>query len=113
MRGTRHAGPPFRLRDFTGGSFEGVPPQNAARRLLAGTESYDATLWVFFGRSDPTEEQLDRAQAELHRLELPSWPDWNAISASGDELPERMPTTGCASAGAGPARSASDPSARS
>ena len=82
--GAGHAprrGPPFSLRDFTGGGFEGVPAQNAARRLLAGTESYDATLWVFFGRSDPTEEQLDRAQAELHRLELPSWPAWNAISA--------------------------------
>lgn len=70
------AGPPFRLQNFTDGSFEGMPQQNATLTLHAGTRAYDATLWAFFGREHPTHDQLADAQAELDRLELPAWPDW-------------------------------------
>jgi hypothetical protein len=73
--------PPFRLAEFTNGSFEGVPQQNATRMLHAGARNYGVTLWVFFGREHPTDEQLERAQAELDRLNLPDWPAWNATSA--------------------------------
>jgi hypothetical protein len=34
---------------------------------------YNADVWIFFGRVEPTESQLARAQAELDRLRLPDW----------------------------------------
>jgi hypothetical protein len=68
---------PFRLEDFERGSFEGIPPENDARMLRARTGNCDVTVWALFGRAQPADEQLQRAQAELDRLRLPDWPSWN------------------------------------
>ena len=78
---TRHPGnrselpagrPPFQLTDAQRGPFEGVPPDFATYQIGAYVRGrFDVVLWVFFGRAHPTAAQLDRAQAELDRLQLP------------------------------------------
>lgn len=73
--------PPFRLADFLDGGFEGISPENATKQFDALLANYSAGMWVLFGRAHPTQEQLDRAQAELDRLQLPAWPAWDATSA--------------------------------
>jgi hypothetical protein len=65
--------PPFDLADAQEGSFEGVPPERATYRIAAHLSGFDVTLWIFFGRAEPSDEQLDRAQAELEHLRLPDW----------------------------------------
>jgi hypothetical protein len=73
--------PPFRLSDFREGTFEGLDPENGPRSFGGRYGNYDVEVWVLFGREHPTQEQLDRAQGELDRLELPKWPRWDATSA--------------------------------
>jgi hypothetical protein len=68
--------PPFRLTDFLDGSFEGISPENGTKHFDALLANYSAGMWVLFGRAHPTQDQLDRAQAELDRLRLPDWPKW-------------------------------------
>jgi len=66
-------GPPFELAQAQAGSFEGVPSDRATYQIAAHVPGrFDVTLWIFFGRSHVTREQLDRAQGELDRLRLPS-----------------------------------------
>ncbi len=43
---------------------------------------YDVDLRVYFGRRDPTDEMLVRAQEELDRLGLPDWGPWELESGS-------------------------------
>jgi hypothetical protein len=63
---------PFKIA-HTPGSFEGVPSSRATYGSGAHVKGrFDVTLWVFFGRTEPTTEQLDRAQAEVDRLQLPN-----------------------------------------
>jgi hypothetical protein len=69
------------LADFVQGGFEGLGAENAPRHFDALLSHYSAGLWVLFGREHPTQEQLDRAQAELDRLELPDWPAWSISGA--------------------------------
>ncbi len=75
--------PPFRLSDFEEASFEGLATENGPRSFRGRYSNYNVTVWALFGREQPTQEQLDRAQAELDRLELPEWPDW--VSATSAE----------------------------
>ena len=64
--------PPFELADANQGQFEGVPSDRATYQIAAHVPGrFDVTLWVFFGSAHPTRGQLDRAQAELDRLQLP------------------------------------------
>ena len=46
------------------------------RLLTRVPEQYEVELRVYFGRQDPTAEMLERAQAQLDRLELPQWGPW-------------------------------------
>jgi hypothetical protein len=63
---------PFKIQ-HTPGSFEGVPSSRATYGSGADVKGrFDVTLWVIFGRTEPTTEQLDRAQAEVDRLQLPN-----------------------------------------
>ena len=65
--------PPFKIAQAHNGSFEGVPSDRATYQLLAHVPGrFDVTLWIFFGRPHPADEQIDRAQAELDRLRLPN-----------------------------------------
>src|SRR6266508_4491211 len=65
--------PPFKIAQAQNGSFEGVPSDRATYQLLAHVPGrFDVTLWIFFGRPHPADEQIDRAQAELDRLRLPN-----------------------------------------
>lgn len=65
--------PPFELAQAHEGPFEGVPSDRATYQIAARVAGrFDLTLWTFFGRPQPTREQLERAQAELDRLRLPS-----------------------------------------
>jgi hypothetical protein len=66
--------PPFDLADAQPGPFEGVRSDGATYRILAHVpERFDVTLWIFFGRRDPTSEQRQSVRAELRRLRLPEW----------------------------------------
>jgi hypothetical protein len=68
--------PPFQLADAERGSFAGVPADRATYRIGASMRGgADVTIWIFFGRPDPSDKQLDRAQAELDSLRLPDWPN--------------------------------------
>jgi hypothetical protein len=80
--GNEPAGRLPRLSDFLDGSFEGMPLGIAARQFDANEGHYSAGLWVLFGREQPTEEQLSRAQAELDRLQLPEWPAWDGVTSA-------------------------------
>jgi hypothetical protein len=65
--------PPFDLAQAHQGPFEGVRPDRATYQILAHVpDRYDVTLWIFFGRPHPTNEQLTSAQAEIDRLRLPN-----------------------------------------
>jgi uncharacterized protein YceK len=65
--------PPFDLAQAHEGPFEGVSSDRATYQLLAHVPGrYDVTLWIFFGRPQPTNGQLTSAQAEVDRLRLPS-----------------------------------------
>ena len=70
------------LSDFLRGSFEGIPADVGTRHFDTLVGHYNADMWVLFGQADPTKEQLDRAQAELDRLELPKWPGWYGVTSA-------------------------------
>jgi hypothetical protein len=74
--------PPFRLSDFEEGSFEGLATETGPRTFRGRYTSYDLTSWALFGRAQPTQKQLDAAQAELDRLQLPTWPDWESATSA-------------------------------
>ena len=64
--------PPFQLAHAEQGPFEGVSPDFATYQIAANVPGrFDVILWVFFSRAHPTAEQLNRAKAELVRLQLP------------------------------------------
>ena len=64
--------PPFQLGDARQGPFEGIPPDRGPYQLTANMRGrFDVVLWIFFGRTHPTDDQAERAQAELARLQLP------------------------------------------
>jgi N-acetylneuraminic acid mutarotase len=68
---------PYRLADASCGSFEGFPESQLACVLRAVVpREYRVEVWVMYGRRYPTREQRARAQAQLDRLVLPSWPRW-------------------------------------
>jgi hypothetical protein len=67
---------PLRLSDFDEGTFEGFGSTNGPRSLAGRYSNYNVTAWALFGREQPAQEQLDRAQAELDRLNLPDWLAW-------------------------------------
>jgi hypothetical protein len=73
---------PFWLSDFEEGSFEGLGPESGPRSFRGRYAGYDVEIWALFGREHPTPEQLARAQAELDRLELPRWPDWDGVTSA-------------------------------
>lgn len=68
--------PPYRLDDFEIlFGWEGQVGTSSRYRLWGAsglTSQYDAR--VYFGRPGPTSKQLERAQAELDRLQMPDWP---------------------------------------
>lgn len=67
---------PYDLGEAERGPFEGVPGDRATYRITARAPGgYDLMLWLFFGRPEPTREQLARAEAQLQRLTLPDWRD--------------------------------------
>jgi hypothetical protein len=66
--------PVLDLRKAPIADFEGLGSVNAPHELAFHANNYDAQVWALFGREQPTQEQLDRAQAELDRLNLPRWP---------------------------------------
>jgi len=64
--------PPFDLGDARQGSFEGIPPERGPYQIEAHVPGrFDVVIWIFFGREHPGDGQAERAQAELHRLQLP------------------------------------------
>jgi len=70
--------PPFLIRDFERrGAWEGQV-EHIPEYVLWGTVGgqYRIDLRVYFGRSEPTERMLARAQAMLDGLELPDWGPW-------------------------------------
>jgi len=67
---------PYDLAQAKRGPFEGVSAERATYRITARAPGgYDLILWVFFGRAEPTQEQLERAKAQLERLRQPDWRD--------------------------------------
>jgi hypothetical protein len=72
------ARPPYRLAHAScPGRFEGLPESVRAcvvRELVP--RQYHVEVWVMYGRRNPTREQRARAQAQLDRLEMPTWPRW-------------------------------------
>ena len=73
---------PFRLDEFHHGTFEGLGTENAPRYFRGSSGNANVTIWALFGREQPTQEQLDQAQAELDRLELPRWPAWDGLTSA-------------------------------
>ncbi len=55
-------------------SFEGLPPGIGLYRASARKTGYGLDLWLFFKTVHPAPTVIARAQKELDRLRLPSWP---------------------------------------
>jgi hypothetical protein len=68
--------PRLDLAGATVGTFEGMDPSKQTRMLTLHAHNYGGQIWVMFGQEHPTADQVDRAQAELDRLQLPSWPPY-------------------------------------
>jgi hypothetical protein len=72
----RNAEPPFRIeqaeREFPWEGQVGEVPLYSIGGRVHG-QSYEVSIWVFFGRNHPTAEQVAAADAELARLNLPDW----------------------------------------
>jgi hypothetical protein len=67
--------PPYRLDEFEilpgwEGQVDDVPEY---RLWVRRGPQYNVDARVYFGRANPTDEQLERAQAELDGLHLPDW----------------------------------------
>jgi hypothetical protein len=60
------------------GGFEGVPPTISVCHL-AGIRNgqYVIDGYIVYGRAHPSPAMAARANAELQRLVLPKWPEWN------------------------------------
>jgi hypothetical protein len=76
---TDHAGtaePPFRIaqaeREYPWEGQIGEIPLYAIGGRVSG-QPYEVQISVLFGRNQPTEDQIVRADAELARLKLPDW----------------------------------------
>jgi hypothetical protein len=54
-----------------GGPFEGLPDRIGVVQLISRLNGYEAYLWVFFGRPQPSTRQVARARAELRAARLP------------------------------------------
>jgi hypothetical protein len=60
-----------------GPGWEGLVGEISLYRLGGWVgEQYNADLWIFYGRREPTAEQRARAQGMLDRLDLPDWGSW-------------------------------------
>ena len=71
------AQPPFRVAHASCGAYQSFPESQRACVLRALVlRQYRIEIWVMYGRRAPTSEQRARAQAQLNRLVLPSWPLW-------------------------------------
>jgi hypothetical protein len=55
-------------------SFEGLPRGIGLYRADVRRRPYDISVWVFFKGVHPASSVIARAQAELDRLRLPTWP---------------------------------------
>jgi hypothetical protein len=55
-------------------SFEGLPSRIGLYRTSVQKPGYGIDLWLFFKTVHPAPKVIARAQAELDRLRLPSWP---------------------------------------
>jgi hypothetical protein len=55
-------------------SFEGLPSGIGLYRASVQKPGYGLDLWLFFKTVHPAPKVIARAQAELDRLWLPSWP---------------------------------------
>jgi hypothetical protein len=55
-------------------SFEGLSGGIGLYRASVRKPGYDLDLWIFFKRVNPPANVIARAQAELDRLQLPTWP---------------------------------------
>ena len=62
--------PQARRSDVTAG-FEGLPRRIGVFQRFARAGTYQAYVWVFFGRSKPTTRELTAANAELKTARLP------------------------------------------
>ncbi len=68
---------PYRLAHATCAPYSGFPESQRACVLRALVpRQYRVEIWVMYGRRNPTRTQRTRAQAQLDRLELPTWPRW-------------------------------------
>lgn len=68
---------PYRLADADCAAFEGFPKERRACVLPAVVpRRYRVEIWIMYGRERPTRDQRARAQAQLDRITLPSWPLW-------------------------------------
>jgi hypothetical protein len=68
---------PFRVAHASCGAYQSFPESQRAcvlRSLVP--RQYRVEIWVMYGRKRPTREQRAKAQAQLDRLELPTWPRW-------------------------------------
>jgi len=57
-----------------GDNFEGLPRGIGLYRAALRKTGYDLDLWLFFKTVHPSPRIIARAQAELDRLRLPTWP---------------------------------------
>jgi hypothetical protein len=60
--------PRIRAGEVTG-PFEGEPPRYGVFQFSGRTGSIERSLFVWFGRSHPTAQQLARANAELRTID--------------------------------------------
>jgi hypothetical protein len=67
-----------RIRVTGCGGFEGVPPTTSVCHLSGlRNGQYVIDGFVVYGRAHPSAAMTARANAELQRLVLPTWPRWN------------------------------------
>jgi hypothetical protein len=69
---------PLQVDQAQGGfGWEGQVGNIALYRLWGWVgDQYNVDLWLFYGRREPTAEQLELAQGALDRLDLPDWGSW-------------------------------------
>lgn len=77
-RSSRKAEPPFRIAQAARAyPWEGQVGEFPLYHIAGRTpgQQYNVDIFVFFGRNQPTDEQIAAADAELARLKLPDWGD--------------------------------------